>query len=196
MVEETRSGEAGVALEASGCPPPSRASWAREGRPLAPGGGGRLRLSQDGRRLLISNFSLDWDLGNYSVLCSGALGAGGDHITLLGEPHPSFTGTQVLQPPPSDPGVQVLGSLLPPTWKPQSPVPSDPRPQDSHLQIPVPSGNPGPQSLLPGKAQTLDLSDPKVQGPPHPPSLPFLGPGVEVSRPRSPHMASFPLKDP
>uniref|UniRef100_A0A8D1PSJ2 Ig-like domain-containing protein n=1 Tax=Sus scrofa TaxID=9823 RepID=A0A8D1PSJ2_PIG len=84
MVEETRSGEAGVALEASGCPPPSRASWAREGRPLAPGGGGRLRLSQDGRRLLISNFSLDWDLGNYSVLCSGALGAGGDHITLLG----------------------------------------------------------------------------------------------------------------
>ncbi|XP_047646174.1 V-set and immunoglobulin domain-containing protein 10-like isoform X2 [Phacochoerus africanus] len=81
---ETRSGEAEVALEASGCPPPSRASWAREGRPLAPGGGGRLRLSQDGRRLLISNFSLDWDLGNYSVLCSGALGAGGDHITLLG----------------------------------------------------------------------------------------------------------------
>ncbi|XP_007955788.1 V-set and immunoglobulin domain-containing protein 10-like [Orycteropus afer afer] len=83
-VEETRAGEAEVALEASGCPPPSRASWAREGRPLAPGRGGRLRLSQDGRRLLIANFSLDWDLGNYSVLCSGALGAGGDHITLLG----------------------------------------------------------------------------------------------------------------
>uniref|UniRef100_A0A8C3WIM2 V-set and immunoglobulin domain containing 10 like n=1 Tax=Catagonus wagneri TaxID=51154 RepID=A0A8C3WIM2_9CETA len=84
MVEETRSGEAEVALEASGCPPPSRASWTREGRPLAPGGGGRLRLSQEGRRLLISNFSLDWDLGNYSVLCSGALGAGGDQITLIG----------------------------------------------------------------------------------------------------------------
>ncbi|XP_004443432.1 PREDICTED: V-set and immunoglobulin domain-containing protein 10-like [Ceratotherium simum simum] len=84
IAEETRSGEAEVALEASGCPPPSRASWAREGRPLAPGGGGRLQLSQDGRRLLIGNFSLDWDLGNYSVLCSGALGAGGDQITLTG----------------------------------------------------------------------------------------------------------------
>nr|KAF6270064.1 V-set and immunoglobulin domain containing 10 like [Pipistrellus kuhlii] len=85
VVEETRSGEAEVALEASGCPPPSRASWAREGRPLASGGGGgRLRLSQDGRRLLIGNFSLDWDLGNYSVLCSGVLGAGGDQITLTG----------------------------------------------------------------------------------------------------------------
>ncbi|KAK2499586.1 hypothetical protein MC885_012440 [Smutsia gigantea] len=66
MVEERWSGETEVALKASGCPPPSRASWAREGRPLAPGGGGRLQLSQDGRRLLIGNFSLDWDLGNYS----------------------------------------------------------------------------------------------------------------------------------
>lgn len=84
MVEETRSGETEVALQASGCPPPSRASWAREGRPLAPGGGGRLQLSQDGKRLLIGNFSLDWDLGNYSVLCGGALGAGGDQITLIG----------------------------------------------------------------------------------------------------------------
>ncbi|XP_070257876.1 V-set and immunoglobulin domain-containing protein 10-like [Myotis yumanensis] len=85
MVQEARSGEAEVALEASGCPPPSRASWTREGRPLASGGGGgRLRLSQDGRRLLIGNFSLDWDLGNYSVLCSGVLGAGGDQITLTG----------------------------------------------------------------------------------------------------------------
>ncbi|XP_060031342.1 V-set and immunoglobulin domain-containing protein 10-like [Erinaceus europaeus] len=84
LVEETRSGKVEVALEASGCFPPSRASWARERRPLAPGGGGRLRLSPDGRRLLIGNFSLDWDLGNYSVLCSGALGAGGDQITLTG----------------------------------------------------------------------------------------------------------------
>ncbi|KAF6289339.1 V-set and immunoglobulin domain containing 10 like [Rhinolophus ferrumequinum] len=84
VVEETRSGEAEVALEASGCQPPSRAFWAREGRPLASGGRGRLRLSQDGRRLLISNFSLDWDLGNYSVLCSGVLGAGGNQITLTG----------------------------------------------------------------------------------------------------------------
>uniref|UniRef100_A0A8C6DKZ3 V-set and immunoglobulin domain containing 10 like n=1 Tax=Moschus moschiferus TaxID=68415 RepID=A0A8C6DKZ3_MOSMO len=84
IVEETRSGEAEVALQASGCPPPSRASWARERRPLAPGGGGRLRLTEDGRRLLIGNFSLDRDLGNYSVLCSGALGAGVDKITLIG----------------------------------------------------------------------------------------------------------------
>ncbi|XP_040834154.1 V-set and immunoglobulin domain-containing protein 10-like [Ochotona curzoniae] len=84
VVERSPSGEAEVALEASGCPPPSRPTWAREGRPLAPGGGGRLRLSQDARKLLIGNFSLDWDLGNYSVLCSGALGAGGDQITLTG----------------------------------------------------------------------------------------------------------------
>ncbi|XP_072625501.1 V-set and immunoglobulin domain-containing protein 10-like isoform X1 [Canis lupus baileyi] len=83
-VEETRSGEVEVVLQATGCPPPSRASWARAGQPVAPGGGSRLRLSQDGRRLLISNFSLDWDLGNYSVLCSGALGAGGNQITLTG----------------------------------------------------------------------------------------------------------------
>lgn len=100
MVEETQSGEAEVALEASGCRPPSRASWAREGRPLATGGGGRLRLSQDGQTLLIGNFSLDWDLGNYSVLCSGVLGAGGDQITLTGEfsffPDPSSPDPQAL----------------------------------------------------------------------------------------------------
>lgn len=89
LVEETRSGQAQVVLQASGCTQPSRAVWAREGRPLAPRGGGRLHLSQDGRRLLISNFSLEWDLGNYSVLCSGVLGAGGDQITLIGEPQPS-----------------------------------------------------------------------------------------------------------
>lgn len=84
VVEETQPGGVLVAPEVTGCPPPSRASWAREGRPLAPGGGGRLQLSQDGRKLLIRNFSLDWDLGNYSVLCSGALGAGGNQITLAG----------------------------------------------------------------------------------------------------------------
>uniref|UniRef100_A0A8C6I4C9 V-set and immunoglobulin domain containing 10 like n=1 Tax=Mus spicilegus TaxID=10103 RepID=A0A8C6I4C9_MUSSI len=84
IVEETQPGDVVVALEVTGCPPPSRASWARQGRPLAPGGGGRLQLSQDGRKLLINNFSLDWDLGNYSVLCSSALGAGGNQITLTG----------------------------------------------------------------------------------------------------------------
>ncbi|XP_044524433.1 V-set and immunoglobulin domain-containing protein 10-like [Gracilinanus agilis] len=80
----SRSSEALVTLEATGCPPPARVTWAREGRPLAPGGGGRLKLSPDGRRLLLGNFSLDHDVGNYSVLCSGALGAGGDRITLTG----------------------------------------------------------------------------------------------------------------
>ncbi|XP_045712445.1 V-set and immunoglobulin domain-containing protein 10-like isoform X4 [Phyllostomus hastatus] len=96
MVEKTRSGEAEVVLEASGCLPPSQASWAREGRPLVSGSGGRLRLSQDGQRLLIGNFSLDQDLGNYSVLCSGVLGAAGDQITLIGLgllAHPGASGT-------------------------------------------------------------------------------------------------------
>lgn len=91
VVTETRSGDVEVVLEATGCPPPSRVLWAREWRPLAPGGGGRLRLSQDGRRLLVGNFSLDRDLGNYSVLCSGALGAGVDKIMLTGEPLFSWT---------------------------------------------------------------------------------------------------------
>ncbi|KAL1769348.1 V-set and immunoglobulin domain-containing protein 10-like [Sigmodon hispidus] len=84
IVEETQPGDVVVVLEVTGCPPPSRASWAREGRPLASRGGGRMQLSQDGRKLLISNFNLDWDLGNYSVLCSSALGAGGNQITLAG----------------------------------------------------------------------------------------------------------------
>ncbi|XP_078002034.1 V-set and immunoglobulin domain-containing protein 10-like isoform X2 [Phascolarctos cinereus] len=82
--EKSTSGEALVTLEATGCPPPARVAWAREGRPLAPGGGGRLKLSPDGHRLLLGNFSLEHDVGNYSVLCSGALGAGGNRITLTG----------------------------------------------------------------------------------------------------------------
>lgn len=122
MVEKTRSGEAEVVLEASGCLPPSQASWAREGRPLVSGTGGRLRLSQDGQKLLIGNFSLDRDLGNYSVLCSGVLGAAGDQITLIGEfcpvPEPRSPGPPG-PPPPSDPGVQT-----------SAPPPSDPRCQD------------------------------------------------------------------
>lgn len=113
-VEETRSGEVEVVLEATGCPPPSRASWARAGQPVAPGGGSRLRLSRDGRRLLISNFSLDWDLGNYSVLCSGALGAGGNQITLTGESILS----QNLQP--SLPSHSVPSSFC---LRPKSPAP-------------------------------------------------------------------------
>ena len=135
IVEETRSGEAEVALQASGCPPPSRASWAREGRPLAPGGGGRLQLTEDGRRLLIGNFSLDWDLGNYSVLCSGALGAGVDKITLIGESHlfpePLFSETQETGIPASSslrPRAPVPQPLLPQTQKSLSWASSNPRP--------------------------------------------------------------------
>ncbi|XP_038623157.1 V-set and immunoglobulin domain-containing protein 10-like [Tachyglossus aculeatus] len=83
-VEESAQGGVTVTLLASGCPPPARTMWAREGRPLATGAGGRLEVREDGRRLLIRNFSLSHDLGNYSVLCNGALGAGGDRITLTG----------------------------------------------------------------------------------------------------------------
>ncbi|XP_068944951.1 V-set and immunoglobulin domain-containing protein 10-like isoform X2 [Petaurus breviceps papuanus] len=82
--QKSESGEALVTLEATGCPLPARVAWAREGRPLAPGGGGRLKLSPDGHKLLLGNFSLEHDVGNYSVLCSGALGAGGNRITLTG----------------------------------------------------------------------------------------------------------------
>lgn len=108
IVEEAQPGDVVVALEVTGCPPPSRASWARQGRPLAPGGGGRLRLSQDGRKLRISNFSLDWDLGNYSVLCSSALGAGGNQITLTGKLQPNQEhGCSETSPLSSDPGDQA-----------------------------------------------------------------------------------------
>lgn len=122
MVEDTQSGEAEVALEVSGCRPPSRASWAREGRPLVTGGGGRLQLSQDGHTLLISNFSLDWDLGNYSVLCSGVLGAGGDHITLTGE--------FLFFPEPRSPDPQALPLQ---TQESRSPAPSPCRPRNLGL---------------------------------------------------------------
>lgn len=120
VVEETQPGDVLVALEVTGCPPPSRASWAREGRPLAPGGGGRLQLSQDGRKLLIRNFSLDWDLGNYSVLCSGALGAGGNQITLAGELRPSQDTRN--QPSSLVPGVQAPTILSPDPASSLSPV--------------------------------------------------------------------------
>lgn len=123
VVEETQPGDVVVALEVTGCPPPSRASWARQGRPLAPGGGGRLWVSQDGRKLLISNFSLDWDLGNYSVLCSSALGAGGNQITLTGKLHsnqehrcsetsPLPSDPQVSKHLFPDPGIQITTFLL------------------------------------------------------------------------------------
>ena len=158
-----------MALEASGCPPPSRAFWAREGRPLAPGGGSRLRLSQDGRKLHIGNFSLDWDLGNYSVLCSGALGAGGDQITLIGEPRyfkkPRSPRPQPLQP--SDPEVQApdLSSL-----KPRIQAPSL-----SSLR----SRSPGPPPLLPqtqeSRSQLLLPQTQESRHPAPPPSA--LGPG-------------------
>ncbi|XP_074075583.1 V-set and immunoglobulin domain-containing protein 10-like [Macrotis lagotis] len=81
---EAGPGEARVALEATGCPPPARLAWAREGRPLVPGAGARLRLGPEGQRLLFDSFSVEHDVGNYSVLCSGALGAGGDRIALTG----------------------------------------------------------------------------------------------------------------
>lgn len=160
-VEETPSGEAEVALEATGCPPPSRASWTREGRPVAPGGGGRLRLSQDGHRLLISNFSLDWDLGNYSVLCSGALGAGGNQITLIGEciPFPEPRSPPALSNLRSSPQlllpqIQEFKSSVPFSCRPEgSPDPLFPRHMSPGLQHPSlsPLGpiNSGPTLILP-----------------------------------------------
>lgn len=162
-VEETRSGEAEVVLETTGCPPPSRASWAREGRPVAPGGGGRLRLSQDGRRLVISNFSLDWDLGNYSVLCSGALGAGGNQITLLGE--------SLSFPEPRSPGPPALSNLRP------RPQPLLPQIQESRPSVPSscrPRRLPRPPALGPMNPGPLPspLQDPLIEPPPSSPQDP------------------------
>lgn len=162
VVEETRPGEAEVALEASGCQPPSRASWAREGRPLVSGGGGgRLRLSQDGRRLLIGNFSLDWDLGNYSVLCSGVLGAGGDQITLTG---PSISSWRLQRAQDAvvltwdvERGALISGFEI--QARPERPDPGRATtyqdwvsllilgPQDRSAVVPLPSQNPGSWAL-------------------------------------------------
>lgn len=175
IVEETQPGDVVVALEVTGCPPPSRASWARQGRPLAPGGGGRLRLSQDGRRLLISNFSLDWDLGDYSVLCSSALGTGGNQITLMGKLHPNQERRcSETSPLPSDPGVQAPITLCQvkgfrgsdPGPFPQIQVSKHPFP-DPGVQITtfLLQTQPSSLSLIRSSASTFFLS----QGPPFPP---------------------------
>lgn len=153
IVEETQPGDVVVALEVIGCPPPSRASWARQGRPLAPGGGGRLRLSQDGRKLLISNFSLDWDLGNYSVLCSSALGAGGNQITLTGKLHPNQEhGCSETSPLLSDPGVQFPITLSQVQGFRPRPLPLEPG-----IQASFPRSR-GPDHTLPPPDQPSSLS--------------------------------------
>lgn len=168
IVEETEPGDVMVALEVTGCPPPSRASWARQGRPLAPGGGGRLQLSQDGRKLLISNFNLDWDLGNYSVLCSSALGAGGNQITLMGKLHPNQEHRcSENSPLPSDPGVQAPATLSQVQGFRPRPLPSDPGIQASFSRFRGPDHNRPPSD--PVSHRVLTSTTFPSQGPPFPP---------------------------
>lgn len=163
IVEETQPGDVVVALEVTGCPPPSRASWARQGRPLAPGGGGRLRVSQDGRKLIISNFSLDWDLGNYSVLCSSALGAGGNQITLTGNLHPNQEHRcSETSPLPSDLGVQAPVTLSQVQGFRLRPLHSDPGIRITTFLLQT---QPRSLSLIRSSASAILPS----QGPPFPP---------------------------
>lgn len=169
IVEETEPGDVMVALEVTGCPPPSRASWARQGRPLAPGGGGRLQLSQDGRKLLISNFNLDWDLGNYSVLCSSALGAGGNQITLMGKLCPNQEHRcSENSPLPSDPGVQAPTTLSQVQGFSPRPLPLDPGIQASFSRFRGPDHNLPPSDPVLSIRSSASTTFPS-QGPPFPP---------------------------
>jgi hypothetical protein len=145
LVEEARSGEAEVVLEVFGCPPPSRAAWAREGRPLAPGGGGRLRLSRmgGGSSSETSAWTGTWGTIPCCAVGHWVLGATRS-LSLVSPSHskaqmirsptsrnpapalfPQTQGSR-LSPPPSDPGIQTPASSLRPRGPDPSPPPSDP----------------------------------------------------------------------
>ncbi|XP_038238502.1 V-set and immunoglobulin domain-containing protein 10-like isoform X2 [Dermochelys coriacea] len=74
-------------LQCQGTYRPVEIAWARHGEPLGPGG--RYRVSADGARLTISNFTAPQDLGGYSVRCQNPLGSQESNLTLMG---PSISG--------------------------------------------------------------------------------------------------------
>ncbi|XP_048357625.1 V-set and immunoglobulin domain-containing protein 10-like [Sphaerodactylus townsendi] len=62
---------------------PAEIGWLRSGHPLA-SDGDRFKLSPDGTRLSISNFTTPQDLGNYSANCTNPLGFQDANLTLIG----------------------------------------------------------------------------------------------------------------
>ncbi|XP_060114509.1 V-set and immunoglobulin domain-containing protein 10-like [Heteronotia binoei] len=62
---------------------PAEIEWLQSGQPLVPAGD-RYKLSLDGTRLTILNFTTPQDLGNYSARCSNPLGSQSANLTLIG----------------------------------------------------------------------------------------------------------------
>uniref|UniRef100_A0A8C0FYC0 Uncharacterized protein n=1 Tax=Chelonoidis abingdonii TaxID=106734 RepID=A0A8C0FYC0_CHEAB len=93
-------------LQCRGTYRPVEIAWARDGAPLAPGG--RYRVSTDGARLTISNFTALQDLGGYSVRCQNPLGSQESNVTLTG---PSVSGWTLVRG--SEPGSARLSWAVP-----------------------------------------------------------------------------------
>ncbi|XP_039369452.1 V-set and immunoglobulin domain-containing protein 10-like isoform X1 [Mauremys reevesii] len=93
-------------LQCRGTYRPVEIAWARDGAPLGPGG--RYRVSADGARLTISNFTAPQDLGGYSVRCQNPLGSQESNLTLTG---PSVSGWTLVRG--SEPGSARLSWAVP-----------------------------------------------------------------------------------
>ncbi|XP_029769508.1 V-set and immunoglobulin domain-containing protein 10-like, partial [Terrapene carolina triunguis] len=93
-------------LQCQGTYRPMEIAWARDGAPLGPGG--RYRVSADGARLTISNFTAPQDLGGYSVRCQNPLGSQESNLTLTG---PSVSGWSLVRG--SEPGSAQLSWAVP-----------------------------------------------------------------------------------
>nr|XP_048683960.1 V-set and immunoglobulin domain-containing protein 10-like isoform X2 [Caretta caretta] len=93
-------------LQCQGTYRPVEITWARHGEPLGPGG--RYRVSADGARLTISNFTAPQDLGGYSVRCQNPLGSQESNLTLTG---PSISGWSLARG--SEPGSARLSWVVP-----------------------------------------------------------------------------------
>ncbi|XP_074795168.1 LOW QUALITY PROTEIN: V-set and immunoglobulin domain-containing protein 10-like, partial [Natator depressus] len=92
-------------LQCQGTYRPVEITWARLGEPLGPGG--RYRVSADGARLTISNFTAPQDLGGYSVRCQNPLGSQESNLTLTG---PSISGWSLARG--SEPGSARLSWVV------------------------------------------------------------------------------------
>uniref|UniRef100_A0A8C3PA62 Uncharacterized protein n=1 Tax=Chrysemys picta bellii TaxID=8478 RepID=A0A8C3PA62_CHRPI len=93
-------------LQCQGTYRPVEIAWAWDGAPLGPGG--RYRVSADGARLTISNFTAPQDLGGYSVRCQNPLGSQESNLTLTG---PSVSSWSLVRG--SEPGSARLSWAVP-----------------------------------------------------------------------------------